>query len=65
MHYTYDMTYIFMYPCIFVVFQSITSTSVIERGKNIVSTSRDGAAKLWKVGESRHVIGYKIKRDDI
>jgi len=33
--------------------QSITSTSVIERGKNIVSTSRDGAAKLWKVGESR------------
>ena len=28
----------------------VTDTSIIERGRNIVSVSKDGTAKLWDVG---------------
>lgn len=29
----------------------ISSTAIVERGRNVVSTSRDGTARLWDVGQ--------------
>lgn len=31
----------------------VTDVSIVDKGRNIVSTSRDGACYLWDVGESK------------
>ncbi|CAH2050692.1 unnamed protein product, partial [Iphiclides podalirius] len=32
---------------------SLTDISIIEKGRNVITVSKDGSAKLWDVGESR------------
>ena len=36
---------------IFITLTGITDTDIVERGRNIVSVSKDGTAKLWDVGK--------------
>ena len=36
----------------------ITSTAIVERGRNVISTSRDGCAKLWDCGSQSCLATY-------
>lgn len=39
-----------LYPEVWIYCTGIQDTSIVERGRNIVSCSRDGTAKLWDCG---------------
>ncbi|CAK1602268.1 unnamed protein product [Parnassius mnemosyne] len=34
---------------------SVCDISIIDRGRNVITVSKDGSAKLWDVGESRNI----------
>ena len=36
----------------------MTSAAIVDRGRNIVSTSRDGTAKLWDVGQQTSITTF-------
>lgn len=38
---------------------AILDTAVVERGRNIVSCSRDGTARLWDVGEQKQLYAWE------
>ena len=38
-------------PCVLVV-TGILDVAIVERGRNVVSSSRDGTARLWDCGKS-------------
>ena len=39
-------------------FTGITSTSIVDRGRNVLSASRDGTARLWDVGTQQCLATY-------
>jgi proteasomal ATPase-associated factor 1 len=36
----------------------ITDVAIVERGRNVVSSSRDGTARLWDCGKSACLVTY-------
>jgi len=38
----------------------ITDVAIVERGRNVVSVSRDGSARLWDCGRSACLMNYSM-----
>ena len=38
----------------------ITGVGIIDRGRNVVSSSRDGSIKLWEVASASAIAGFKL-----
>ena len=45
-------------------FKGVTDVSIVGKGKNVVSVSRDGSCKLWNLGQSK-CIANLYKGDSI
>ena len=51
--------------CYYICFAGVTDTCIVDRGKNIISSSRDGTVRLWSCAKQLCIHSFDLEGQEV